>query len=385
MKVECPVCESREIETFLTRREVPVHQNLLFDDEASARSIARGTLSMTVCRECGFVFNRDFDSSLLQYGDQYDNNQVCSPSFSSYVDGLVEMLGEEKGIRNAKIVEVGCGKGYFLRRLVEKPGSGNCGIGFDPTYVGPLSDLDGRLRFERRFYGPDCRSIAPDAVVCRHVIEHIGDPAVLARDVHGALAGTDARIFFETPDVEWILRNHVMWDFFYEHCSLFTASSLSMLFERTGFDVDAVRHVFGDQYLWLEGRVRGERSRYRGSGSATAELARAYAVNEERQISEWQSRVRALASEGPLAVWGAGAKGVTFAGLVDPGRRWVRCVVDVNPQKQGRFLPGTGHPIVGPADLARFGVNAAILMNPNYFDENQTMLEQSGAPVRLIV
>jgi len=53
-------------------------------------------------------------------------------------------------------------------------------------------------------------------------------------------------------------------------------------------------------------------------------------------------------------------------------------VVDLNPQKQGKYLPGTGHPIVGYSVLPDFGVTTAILMNPNYREENQALLRQAG-------
>jgi hypothetical protein len=44
-------------------------------------------------------------------------------------------------------------------------------------------------------------------------------------------------------------------------------------------------------------------------------------------------------------------------------------VVDVNPAKQGRFIPGTGHPIIAPTALADFGVTHVLAMNPNYHAE----------------
>src|SRR5213078_3046347 len=92
-----------------------------------------------------------------------------------------------------------------------------------------------------------------DVVVCRHVIEHIPRPLDLLRAVRQAVAARPhARVCFETPCVEWVLRNQVVWDFFYEHCSLFSAASLATAFRAAGFEVTDVRHVFHGQYLWLE-------------------------------------------------------------------------------------------------------------------------------------
>jgi hypothetical protein len=87
---------------------------------------------------------------------------------------------------------------------------------------------------------------------------------------------------------------------------------------------------------------------------------------------------------GRVAIWGAGAKGVTFAGLVDPEAELIDCVVDLNPRKQGCFIPGTGHPIVGPDELASRGVSTAVLMNPNYRRENEAILSRLGLNLELV-
>ena len=92
-----------------------------------------------------------------------------------------------------------------------------------PPIVGPDIDCEGRAFFARRYYGPECADIRADVVISRHVIEHVPDPVALLKTVRLALVGSPhARVYFETPDVTWILKNRVIWDLFYEHCSLFT-------------------------------------------------------------------------------------------------------------------------------------------------------------------
>jgi SAM-dependent methyltransferase len=380
----CPVCRSGRVEGFLHRQGVPVHQNLLLGSAEVARSIPRGDLDLALCHECGFVHNRAFDASLLSYGASYDNTQTHSPTFEAYVDDLVRELVEVHGVVGSRVVEVGCGKGTFLRKLVEYP-VGNTGVGFDPAYVGPPSDLDGRLRFETRFFDETCSEADTDVVVCRHVIEHVEDPVELLRTLRRSLVRSPGvRVFFETPCVEWILRNRVVWDLFYEHCSLFSAASLGAAFEEAGFRVERVRHVFGGQYLWLEAVLDAPEARPVHDAGAVPELATEYARDANRGIACWRERLHGLRREGRVAIWGAGAKGVTFANLVDPGRELVECVVDLNPQKQGRFVPGTGHPIVDYRRLPDFAVSRAVVMNPNYLVENSDLLMQAGLDIQLI-
>ena len=382
----CPVCGGTRTAEFLRRDQVPVHQNLVIAGELQARAAPRGTLAMVVCDGCGFVFNRAFDPDQLAYGQDYDNTQSHSIMFDGYLDQLVDQLVNQHGVRGASVVEVGCGKGHFLRKLVLFPGAGNRGFGFDPTYVGPQSDLAGRLLFRRCFYDASCAEVAADFVVCRHVIEHVPDPLLLLRAVRAALGNSPAaRVFFETPCVEWILRHQVLWDFFYEHCSLFSQASLRLAFERCGFVVEQVQHVFGGQYLWLEARLSTPSEALPAvAAKETSRLAHAYGAGEQLLRRTWLSRLDALKAGGKLALWGAGAKGVTFANLVDPDCSSFDCVVDINPNKQGCFVPGTGHAIVAPAALAQRNVRNIILMNPNYALENRALLAAAGCDANLI-
>jgi SAM-dependent methyltransferase len=379
----CPVCACPLPAPFLVRDPVPVHQNLVMDNAAAARALSRGTLRLHACEQCGFVCNAAFDPRLLSYGAAYDNTQSCSPAFEEYLDKLADYVVRDRSVRNSRIVEIGCGKGGFLKALVDRD-AGNHGIGFDPSYVGAEVESDGRVRFERRFYDATCAGLAADAVVCRHVIEHIPDPVALLRVVGQTLGNSSARVFFETPCVEWILRNEVVWDLFYEHCSYFTADSLSTAFESAGFTVEVVRHTFGGQYLWAEARPAAIAKAVRPTAGDVPRLAATFSRHEMALVGALRARLAALADRGAVAIWGAAAKGVTLANLVDPDRTLVACVVDLNPKKQGHYLPGTGHPIVAPSELREYGVRTALLTNPNYFDENARLLREASPDVQLV-
>lgn len=380
----CPICTGTRLRPFLRRLQAPVHQNLVMMSQEAARTVTRGELDLAVCEACGFVFNQAFDLSRLSYGEDYDNTQSYSAYFDAYLDGLVRDMVECQGVRNCTIVEVGCGKGHFLKKLVSYSGANNTGYGFDPSYVGPLTDLAGRLQFRACYYDQSCTDFAADVVVCRHVIEHVPEPLAILRSVRSALESSPkARVFFETPCVEWIFRHRVIWDFFYEHCSLFTAQSLGVVFRRAGFAVERVKHIFGGQYLWLEARSAAVDEDV-SAAIQTVSLAAAYAADEQQLRKTWLARLDDLRQKGKVALWGAGAKGATFANLIDPDCTLVDCVIDLNPNKQGRFIPGTGHPIVAPADLSMRGVRSAILMNLNYREENLQRLAEASIELNLV-
>ena len=234
----------------------------------------------------------------------------------------------------------------------------------------------GRLRFEKCYYDRSCSSIPADVIVCRHVIEHIPHPVHFLETIKDALVNSpQARLFFETPCLEWILKHRVVWDFFYEHCSYYTKDSLSLAFEKAGFQVEYVKHVFSGQYLWLEATIGKRREEVR-SPREILDLMNRYVISENDLVRYWEQQIHELLRRGKVAIWGAGAKGVTFASLLDPKRQLFECIVDINPRKQNHFLPGSGHPIVGFEELKSRGVKTALLMNPCYFHEVKELLLQ---------
>jgi 2-polyprenyl-3-methyl-5-hydroxy-6-metoxy-1,4-benzoquinol methylase len=268
---------------------------------------------MHCCPTCSFVFNAAFDPSLLSYGSDYDNTQSASPSFDRYTDSLAQRIlsaaPSSPSSTPLRIVEVGCGKGAFLRKLLSLHPTAT-GIGFDPTYVGPLSDLAGRLRFEQRFYDHHAAAHPADIVVCRHVIEHVPQPLLLLESVHAALAQSPSPLVcFETPDVTWILRHGVIWDFFYEHCSLFRPASITRAFQSAGFHVTGVHAVFGDQYMWTEaGRAAApspSNPPAHHSGGDIPAMCQQFARQEQQRLASWRHMIERYSQRGPVMIWGA--------------------------------------------------------------------------------
>lgn len=382
----CPICSSNRVEYFLSRKNVPTCQNILFNNLDAAISIHRGDLELAVCTNCSFIFNAAFQPHKLLYGENYDNSQIHSLFFKNYVDGLIRYLLNDRRLYNSNIIEVGCGNGYFLRKLVEAEGSNNLGYGFDPSYNGVEVDLNGVLHFKKCLFDPRDMNILADAVICRHVIEHLHNPVQLLRSMQHVLnKKCTNQVFIETPCVEWILNNKIVWDFFYEHCSYFSIPSLTVAMEQSEFNVSNVRRIFGEQYLWLEA-TQGVNSKdtLPKSINKILKLCRQFGSQEDDLVTQWCERIEKLVREGPVALWGAGAKGVTLANLIDPDKKLIACVVDLNPEKQGKFLSGTGHPIINYLDLPLFQVKNAVQMNPNYTAENLALLSEAMLRVTLI-
>lgn len=382
----CPVCAGKHTELFLERRQVPVQQNFLAASRARAVGVARGDLQMRFCNSCGFVFNAAYLPELLQYDADYNNTQESSDYFRQHLESLKEKLVLEHGCKNSVIAEIGCGKGFFLKMLVLDESLHNRGFGFDPSYEGEETLGDGRLRFIKKYFDSSCSEVSADVLLCRHVIEHIAQPFEFLSGLRSALGTSPAcRLFFETPCADWIFANLTIWDFFYEHCSIFTDQSIRCLFNRAGFKVDSVAHVFGGQYLWMEASMPANLEVVETQNAISRDKMLKFAAFERDIVARWQQTVLTLRAEGPVGVWGAGAKGVTFVNLLDKNCDAIKLLVDMNPDKHGRFVPGTGHPVVGYEQIAAAGIKNLIVMNPNYLAEISDLLKKSGIMVNLII
>lgn len=373
----CPACGAAASPPLLARRDVPVHQNLLCATRDEARRVGRGDVELRACPRCGLAFNAVFDPGRLSYAGEYDSDQSHSAAFLRHVDERVDALRRD-GVRGLRVVEAGCGGGYFLRRLCER--GGNSGTGYDPSYRGEGSD--GGPRFVRGLFEAARDGAGVDVVLARHVIEHVRDPAGFVRALSAGL-GDGASVYVETPALDWILEHTVVFDVFYEHCNYFSPVALRNVVRLGGLREPSVEPVFGGQYLWLRARVEAAAGEPALEPPAPADALRAFARRCDAAVARLGEQARRLADAGALAVWGAAAKGATFVNLVDPEAALVRCLVDVNPARQGRFVAGSGHAIVAPEELPRLGVADVIVMNPNYAGEVRAHLAQLGLPARV--
>jgi SAM-dependent methyltransferase len=380
--VTCPACGGIRTERFYERRGVPVHSCLLLDDQEQARSFPTGNLALVLCGSCGFVYNADYDPANSGYSADYEETQGFSPHFQAFLTELAKRWVGRYQLEGRRVVEIGCGKAEFLVELVRQGVSE--AVGIDPgVKVDRIPEqLRARIRLVPGFFPADLGELDADAVVCRHTLEHIGPVADFMREIRRAIGDRlDTMVLFELPDTLRVLREAAFWDVYYEHCSYFTLGSLARLFRSTGFEVLDLSMAYDDQYLLVEARplaagAEGAVHPLEEDVTVVAEAVAGFRRTEEKLVSTWVDQVRAVAGGGgSTAIWGSGSKGVAFLAALGDDAASIGCAVDINPFKHGKFMAGTGHPIVAPSHLRSYQPELVVAMNPVYLDEIQGDLD----------
>jgi hypothetical protein len=116
----------------------------------------------------------------------------------------------------------------------------------------------------------------------------------------------------------------------------------------------------------LDGRLRFQQDYYGEQiiqSSNLSTLAAGFQRTERQCVEDWRTALHLLRQDGPVALLGAAGKGVALANLVDPAGELISCIVDVNPHKQHKYLPGTGHLIIPYEEIHAHGIASVVLLS----------------------
>jgi hypothetical protein len=333
-----------------SQHRFPTLQNRVFNSKFEAVNCETGDIELVQNEETGLIFNQKFDPNLVKYDSSYNNEQSLSPRFQKHLKLVAEIIINFMGKEN--LVEIGCGKGYFLELLLRE---GVSVTGFDPTYEGSNDKII-------KAYFDDKVKFAADGLILRHVLEHIPNPIDFLLKIRESNSGI-GKIYIEVPCFDWILSRNTWFDIFYEHVNYFRAVDFQAMFGSSA----VIKKTFDGQYLSVVADLKNL-CRPKKSKDDNVQLLPSFFHGADRHSVARGNK--------PICIWGGASKGVIFSMFCEQiSARRVVAVVDINPSKQGKYLPITGHKIISPFEfLDKFPSEIDIcVMNSNYLDEIKDM------------
>ena len=349
--VKCPLTGSDNVKIIYHQKPLPLIQNKVYPSKEAARNAPCAEVLLAQSLDNGFVFNTNFSDFTIDYDQHYQNEQSNSVYFKRHLNDIIGLMYQHKCL-DGKVVEIGCGKAFFMNMLLDK---GVDIIGFDPTYEGDSPKVIKDL-FSEKY-----TNVQADFIILRHTLEHISAPFQFVQTI-AAANNFKGKIFIEVPTFEWIVKHNSTEDIFYEHCNYFTLDTLQMLFTKS-----IGGHFFNGQYIYVIADLADVKSEIEKREIVP------YHVKFKDKIEEYSNLVD---SKNSIAIWGAGAKGSTFLNLIDKNCEKVKLVIDINPRKHHQYIGGTGHYIINPSELKEYNIENVILMNINYIDEIKEVTDQ---------
>jgi 2-polyprenyl-3-methyl-5-hydroxy-6-metoxy-1,4-benzoquinol methylase len=219
------------------------HQNCLICSSKSLRLLNEYSLhNLCQCENCNFVFAKNIptEKELEKHYEGYGRNDYLSPLTINRYNELLDSF--EKYRKTNRILDVGCGIGYFLE--VSK-GRGWEVYGTEYTDEAIQICTSKGINMEKGVLDPkNYRSEQFDIITSFEVIEHINNPVNELTNFH-ALLRKGGLVYLTTPNFNSLLRYRLKSAYnvicYPEHLSYYTPKTLKKIFTSAGFKTKKIQ------------------------------------------------------------------------------------------------------------------------------------------------
>ncbi len=386
----CPVCRSAQTRLFFQQLDVPCQDGFIWPTRQAAIVAPRGDIHLTYCAACSHIFNPSFDPSKFVFDATYNISLHHSPTYRTFIDKLTQGLVDRHDLHGKTVLEIGCGKADFLKGITIP--YGNRGIGFDPTFVEDNLTDDERkaIGVHKRFYTCNDQDQVADFLTFRSMLQYVTRPREFLDCFRGSVAKPNGVIYAEVPNSAHTFEQLCIWNIVYEHGCFYSKWSLAKLFEEMGYPVqDCFACFVEDQNLGVEAGVTKSVRQFQIDAVAVAAFGQTiqrFVAEHQRKTAEWRNVLDSLLTAGKrVAMWGAGARAISFCCLFDITDTQVPYVVDINPYRQGKFLPRTLQKVVAPEHLLTDRPDVIIITNSGYAPEIRAQIATMGVRCETMV
>jgi SAM-dependent methyltransferase len=342
-------------------------------------------LKAYVCDSCFLVQLEAFETPQKLF-QEYAYFSSYSESWLRHCRQYAEMAISRFGLeRNSLVVEVASNDGCLLQFFRQ---AGIPVLGIEPAQ-NVAKAAEGRgiptvVEFLGRQTGASIahRGHAADLLVANNVLAHVPDLNDFIAGL-AALLKPQGVLTLEFPHLQRLIEGSQFDTIYHEHFSYFSLLAASAALRRHGlevFDVDEIGTHGGSLRVYAA-HASCARQHMTRKPSLLMEGERNAGLDKLATYSSFHSRVkaakRALLSflvkargEGRTIVgYGAPAKGNTLLNYCGIGTDFLEYTVDLNPYKQGRYLPGTHIPVFAPEHISDTKPDYVLILPWNIRDE----------------
>lgn len=289
------------------------------------------------------------------------------------IDCVRRLIGDLSGLR---VLEIGAGTTYVAQRLIEEFAVRDYVI-VDPAVRDLRSAAADLPRLVPDFFPtPKLSGETFDLVISFNCLEHVDDAVDWLGSIVASLAGPEARVLLTCPDIS---RQFAIGDInalLHEHLIYLDDRGLANLMASAGLALDALESA-EDMFTLLARPGDKEREEPARPDNGLLEQARKTFSDDLQAVCR---TIRAQSAAGRrLAFHGAnnGLNSLLYLAELPPAASPI--VIDLDPQKEGLYLPACPVPVRRPSREAYQGAEVIYVSAVSFFDEiRQSIVTEHG-------
>jgi predicted TPR repeat methyltransferase len=320
-------------------------------------------LKVLVCNQCWLVQTEDYAGAEELFDADYAYFSSFSTSWLKHAEQYVASMVSRFGLNEeSHVVEIAANDGYLLQYVKAKNIS--C-LGIEPTASTAKAAKEKGIEIVEEFFGVELAKKLvkagkqADLIAANNVLAHVPD----INDFIGGFAHllkASGVSTFEFPHLMQMVKFTQFDTIYHEHFSYLSLTAVNRIFERNGlhvFDVQEITTHGGSLRVFAQRKDQGQHA---VSPAVTELLSRegAAGITTEAYYAEFQERanqvkydlieflIKAKREGKKVVAYGAAAKGNTLLNYAGIRPDLLSMVVDRNPAKQNKYLPGSRIPIV---------------------------------------